>query len=72
MGYVVNNCPGIYKSGNKPALCVENNYRCDLVEVCLIKKIIKVCQAVESHNVKCSGSKLAESILEKFDMEEVG
>lgn len=72
MGYVVKNCPAIYTVGASNLKCCEVGGDCDNNENCLIKKIIKVCQAVESHNVKCSGSKLAESILEKFDMEEVG
>ena len=70
MGYVVNNCPGVYQTGSKPALCVEHNYRCDLVKDCVIKKIIKICEAVESHNVICSGTKLAQSVLQKFDRKE--
>lgn len=76
MGYIVNNCPGIYKSGNKPALCVEHNYRCDLVDDCVIKDIIneqKKYAGMEYPDAFLRGKiHTAKSILAKFDIEEVG
>ena len=99
MGYVVKNCPAVYRTGNAPLVCCDKSYRCDLVGKCLIKDIIEKCKSDSGpirtwkEKGKCAVLKngkivmeecdtvvaeysndkyLADSILNMFEVEEVG
>ena len=76
MGYVVKNCPAVYRTGNAPLVCCDQSYRCDMIEVCLIKDIIneqKKYAGMEYPDAFLRGKiHTAKSILAKFDIEEVG